>query len=67
MCTCISNSVPWLRGNLSGDVGGDHGELDGVLLVPKVGAQESERYGDTEPQSQHCQHAQERNRAYTYM
>ena len=57
-------TVPWLRGNLSGDVGSDDRELDGILLVSEVRTQERQRHGDTEPQRQHRQHAQEGNRAY---
>ena len=57
-------TVPWLRGNLSGDVGSDDRELDGILLVSEVRTQERQRHGDTEPQGQHRQHAQEGNRAY---
>mmetsp|Transcript_19166 Transcript_19166/g.26365 ORF Transcript_19166/g.26365 Transcript_19166/m.26365 type:complete len:437 (+) Transcript_19166:111-1421(+) len=42
--------VPGLRGDLPRDLVGAHGELQRVLAVAQVGAQEDERRGDAEPQ-----------------
>ena len=47
---------PRLIRDLPRDVGGVDRELNGVLLVAKVGAKEHERDGDAEPQDHDHQH-----------